>query len=90
MEGKLSIWHIVSWLFGIAVFFNGILNVNWGNDFGLGVAFIFLSFIYVPPINTRIKNRIGISIPAWVKIILALAIIWITGAVGAIAEGYVF
>jgi len=63
----------------------------WGNDFGLGVAFLFLSFIFFPPssiyLNTFIKKNFNLSIPGIVKIVLGILIIWITLAVGALVEG---
>ena len=84
------ILKIISWVFGIAVFANGVLNLFLGNDPGLGIGFIFLSFIYYPPINTAIKKRFAFSIPPLVKITLGIIIVWITLAVGALAEGYLF
>ncbi|NLP57685.1 hypothetical protein [Lutibacter sp. B1] len=75
---------------GLLFFLTGLLNLFYGNDFGLGVFFIFLSFIYLLPINKFLKNKFGFSIHYSLKIVLALFIIWVTLAVGAIAEGYVF
>ncbi|MEJ2596381.1 MAG: hypothetical protein P8100_14930 [bacterium] len=80
--------YIISWLFGIAVFIDGILNLYRGNDPGLGVAFLVLSFVYYPPVNDFISKRFGLSIHYLIKIVLGILIIWVTLAVGAIAEGY--
>ena len=90
MEKRSKVWSIISWLFGAAVFVDGILNMFWGNDFGLGVAFLLLSFLYFPPVHTFTKNKIGLTIPLIAMLVLGIAIIWITGAVGALAEGYIF
>jgi hypothetical protein len=84
------IWTVISWLFGSAVLINGVLNMFWGNDFALGAAFVLLSLIYFPPVNSYLKKRFGFSFSPFLKILLAALILWITGAVGAIAEGYVF
>ena len=88
MNKKLNFWNMISMIFGIAVFVNGLLNLFWGNDFGLGVAFILLSFIYFPPTNSFLKKRFDFSISYIVKIVLGILIIWVTLAVGALAEGY--
>lgn len=88
MNCKLNVWNIISCIFGIAVLANGVLNMFWGNDFGLGVAFLIIAFIFFPSTNTVIKKNFGFSINYRVKIVLGILIIWITLAVGALAEGY--
>ena len=90
MEKPSFFWNTVSWIFGILVFADGILNLFWGNDHSLGVAFILLSLLYFPPVDRFIKKQLGAGIPVLPKIVLAVAIIWVTGAVGALAEGYLF
>ncbi|WP_340112407.1 hypothetical protein [Maribellus mangrovi] len=85
-----GIWNVVSWVFGLAVFINGILNMFLGNDFALGVTFVLLSVVYFPPANRYLKKRFGFSFSPFLKILVAALLLWITGAVGAIAEGYVF
>ncbi len=88
MNNKLIIWNIISWVFGIVVLTDGILNLFRGNDFGFGVFLILLSFIYFPPANTFLKKSFNFSIPYIVKILMGIFIIWVTLAVGALAEGY--
>jgi len=89
---KVKFWNLINWIFGTAVFVDGLLNLFRGNDFGFGVFLILLSFIYFPPTNTLLNNflkkKLNFSIHYIVKIMLALFIIWVTLAVGAIAEGY--
>ncbi len=85
-QSKLTV--ISGWIFGLFVLTNGILNMARGNDFNLGVALTILSFIYYPPVNRLIKQISGYSLHYMIKIILAFLIVWITIAVGAIAEGY--
>ena len=82
--------QLISWIFGILVFINGMLNLFWGNDHALGAAFIVVSFIYIPPFMNWTRERLGFSLHYITKIITALVLIWITVAVGAIAEGYIF
>lgn len=92
MNNKLNFWNIVNWLFGIVVFIDGLLNLFRGNDFGFGVFLILLSLIYFPPtnifLNNFLKKKFNFSIHYMVKIILGIFIIWVTLAVGALAEGY--
>ena len=78
----------LSWLFAIILFVNGIINVLWGNDLFLGISFLVLAFIYVPPFMDMIKQRFGFSLPYIGKVILGLILIWIMLAVGAVPEGY--
>jgi len=82
MSNKLSIGHIISWLFGIVVFAIGVLNLFWGNDPGLGVFMILLCFTYFPPTNAALRERAGFTIPPIVKIILGVLILWIALGVG--------
>ncbi|MFH1597891.1 MAG: hypothetical protein ABIB97_02355 [Patescibacteria group bacterium] len=82
------ITKIISWLFGLVVLANGLLNLFRGNDPGLGVAFLLLSLVYFPPLNVTFQKKFGLAIPPVIKIILAIIIIWITLAVGALAEIY--
>jgi len=85
MTGKL-----IGWLFGLFVLALGITNIIYGNDSDFGFFLVLLSFIFYPPIGKFLKSHFGFLIPIWVKIVLALFILWSNIAVGAIAEGYVF
>ena len=82
------LFNSVSWLIGFLVFIVGVLNILRGNDPYLGIAFMLVSFVYVPATNHFIKNKFGYSLPYLVKIILAIFLLWITMSVGAIAEGF--
>lgn len=86
----MKISAMLGWFFGLLVLTNGILNLFRGNDQLLGVAFVFASFIYFPPSFVYIQKKLGFPIHYGYKIALGILILWITGAVGAIAEGYVF
>jgi hypothetical protein len=83
-----SLFNSVSWFIGFLVFIVGVLNILRGNDPYLGIAFMLVSFFYVPSTNHFIKNKFGYSLPYFVKIILAIFLLWITMSVGAIAEGF--
>jgi hypothetical protein len=87
MESKVF-FNLVSRIFGFIIFIIGVLNILRGNDQLLGVAFMLISFIYVPNANKIIKKNLGFSIHYVAKIVLAFFLLWITLAVGAIAEGF--
>lgn len=73
---------IISWVFGIAVFAAGVLNIFWGNDPGFGVFLLLLSVVYFPPVNAILRKRTGIPVPGIVKIVLGVLIIWVVLGVG--------
>ncbi len=87
-QSDSSIWNPVKWVFGAIVFALGVMNILRGNDPVLGVTMIFVSALYFPPSYDRIKEVSGISLHYFLQIVLALIIIWINIAVGAVSEGY--
>lgn len=81
---KSTATDIISLLFGILVLAAGLINTFWGNDMGFGVMLVLISFIYLLPVNTILKNLTGYSIPklGLLKILLGIFIIWATLGVG--------
>ncbi|MEP1033797.1 hypothetical protein [Ekhidna sp.] len=79
---------IISWLFGVLVLSLGIMNILRGNDPFFGVALLLASSVYFPPTYNLLKKLSGLSPHYMLRIILALLIIWVNLAVGAINEGY--
>ncbi len=86
MENKSNVLNAISWLFGIAVFAIGIINVFWGNDPGFGVFLMVLSFVYFPPANVMLKKMTGFSIHRIVKIVLGIFVIWASLGVGELFD----
>lgn len=82
MDYKTVAGNIASWIFGIAVFAVGIINTFWGNDTGFGIFLVLLSFMYFPPVQTIIKNMLGITIPLIIKILAGAFVIWAAMGVG--------
>ena len=82
MNTKSCIENLFSWIFGIAVFAVGIINIFWGNDLPFGIFILLLSFVYFPPFEKLVKLKTGFSIHPILKIILAIFIIWSTLGVG--------
>ncbi len=77
MKDDVGTSHIISWLFGTAVFAIGVLNVFLVHVVP-GVIYLLLSFVYFPSANAILKKRFDFSIPLVLKIILGIVIIWFT------------
>ncbi len=84
-NSNLAVIGIISWIFGIAFFAIGVLNVFLVHPVP-GVFYLLLSFVYFPPANAILKERFGFSIPLVVKLILGLVIVWFTLGVSDLAE----
>ena len=77
---------IIGWLFGGLSIAIGLVNLFWGNDPGFGVFLILLSLVYFPTMTARLKEKTGFSIPATVKILLGIFIIWAALGVGELFD----
>ena len=82
MNNRSKVFSTLGWLFALTVFAIGVVNTFWGNDPGLGVGCVVLSFLFLPPVNSLIAKKTGIIIPAAVKIVLALLLLWVALGVG--------
>lgn len=82
MNHQTKVNEVFSWIFGIAVFAAGLLNLFWGNDPGFGVFLLLLSFLYFPPATAILRKKTGISVPGIVRIVLGIFIIWVVLGVG--------
>lgn len=80
-----SFAKIISWIFGTVVFIVGLLNLLLIHPVP-AVAYFLLSTVYFPPINVLLSNRLGLSIPVLVKVILALIIISFTLGVSDLGD----
>jgi hypothetical protein len=85
MKDNVMTSHIISWIFGIAVFAIGVLNVFLVHPVP-GVVFVFVSLLFFPPVNTMLRQSYGFSIPPVVKIILGIVIIWFTLGVSDLGD----
>jgi hypothetical protein len=82
MEIKTLGGQLAGWIFGVIIFAMGFVNTFWGNDPGLGIGLLVLSFVYYPPINRWIQKDTGYRIPLYAKIILGLLLLWVSLGVG--------
>lgn len=85
MKEALLTSHIISWLLGLIVFVIGLSNLILVHAVP-GVVFLLLSFLFPPQTNAFLRKRFGFGIPAAVKIILGLAIIWFTLGVSDLGD----
>jgi hypothetical protein len=81
-EKQSIFFNTFSWIFSIIFLAIGIINTFWGNDAGYGVLIILLSFVFYPPVNGLIKEKLGFAIPVLLKIVIGLFIIWTAIGVG--------
>jgi hypothetical protein len=86
VDKKNYVLNIISWLFGLVVFAIGVVNTFWGNDPGFGIFLLLLSSVYIPPLNSIVKERIGRSIPGVLKILLGMFILWAALGVGELFD----
>lgn len=86
MANEPNTGDIVSWIFGIAVFAAGLINVFWGNDPEFGVLIVLLSFVYFPPVAEVTKERFDFGVPVWLKILLGIGIFIMLLGVGELFD----
>lgn len=67
----------IGWGLGLLIFAIGIMNLLWVHPVPASIC-ILISLFYFPPITALLKQKMGISIPLAVKIILAIVIVWFT------------
>ncbi|MEQ8906504.1 hypothetical protein [Ekhidna sp.] len=85
MNRALSIKNILSWAFMIMFMIIGVLNAVFVHPVP-GIFYLSISLIYCPPLGTVAMKRLGLQFPYLFKIILAFLIMWVTLAVGDLAE----
>jgi hypothetical protein len=84
-NNRFMVIKSISWLFGLVVLAIGISNLLLIHPVP-GVVFMLLSLLYFPPVNEVLKQRAGFTIPAFVKIILGIIIIWFTLGVSDLGD----
>ncbi len=77
--------EVISWVLGIIVFAIGLANLLLVHPVP-GFVFLLLSLLFLPPVNSYLKSRLGFSVPLLVKIILGLVIIWFTLGVSDLGD----
>ena len=87
MSNSLSISSILNWVFGLLFTGIGILNIAQV-DVLIGILYLLFSIIFLPSFEQVFRRYFKFQIPYILKIILAFIVLWITLAVGDLAELY--
>ncbi len=87
MNTSFSVSNIFSWVLLLLFVVVGILNII-KVDTVTGSFYLVYSLIFCPPLDEVMHKRVGFSIPYFVKVILALFVIWGSLAAGDLAEIY--
>jgi hypothetical protein len=85
MVNSLNLKHTANWVFGTFVFVIGLLNLFLIHPVP-GIAYILLSFIYLPPASDLLKQKFDFSISAFIKIIFGIIIFLFTIGVSDLGD----
>lgn len=87
MIKTFSIKDILSWFLMILFIIIGVMNIIKVHPVP-GIFYILISLFFYPPLDRITKLRFSFIIPYIIKIIIAFVILWVTLAVGDLAELY--
>jgi hypothetical protein len=85
MHNRPTIWTISGWSFGLLVLIIGVLNLILVHPVP-GIAYLLISLVYFPPVNTYLKSKLGFGIPVIVKILLGIVLIMFTLGVSDLGD----
>ncbi|ARS34413.1 hypothetical protein [Pontibacter actiniarum] len=85
MKGAAVVSYVASWVFALAVFVTGLLQLTLVHPVP-GVVYLLLSSLYAPPASALLRNRLGFSIPPLVKVILGVILILFTLGVSDLGD----
>lgn len=71
-----SVLKLFNWGFWVLVVFLAVLNAIYVHP-AIGAGLLVLSLIYVPPVNDRLRQSMGLTVPPIAKILLGITIIWV-------------
>lgn len=86
MKKGLPIVLLTEKLAAIIFIFIGLINLFWGNDPFYGIFILLLSQVFFAPVRNRFLSLTGVAIAGWVRILLALFIIWSSVGVGELDD----
>ncbi len=86
MKKEISILTVLEALLSIAFALVGLINLIWGNDQFFGLFIIVIALVFITPFRRWIKKITGIWIAIWLRILIALFIIWSSIGVGELPE----
>ena len=85
---KLNSYHtadVFGWFFWLIVLTIGISNVVLVHPVP-GIVFLILSFVFFPPADSWLRQRMNFGIPRFLKIALGFMIIWFTLGISDLGE----
>lgn len=77
--------HLAGWLFALLVLGVGVANLLLVHPVP-SVGYGLVSLVYLPPANAALKHRFGVSIPAFVKVVLAVVVVMFTLGVSDLGD----
>ena len=77
--------QLTAWVFGVLVLGIGVANLLLVHPVP-AAAYALVSLVYLPPANTRLKDRFGISIPPVVRIVLGIVVVMFTLGVSDLGD----
>ena len=78
--------EVFSILIGILFILIGIINTFWGNDPFFGIFILVAATIFFPYTTTQLSKKFNFNIAGWLKLLLALFIIWSSIGVGELFD----
>ncbi len=85
MNKTLNIGNIISGIFAGILLIVGVLNIVLVHPVP-GIVYLLISFLYIPLVNTLLKQKLGFGIPVLVKIILGIVLIMFTLGVSDLGD----
>ena len=80
-----KVWNNVFWILWCIFLGLSILNFIYVHAVP-GIFYLVLSFVFLPPLGSFLKKKLGFSIHPLVWLIIALVVLWATLAVGDLME----
>lgn len=76
---------ITGYLFAALVFTLGVLNLVLVHPVP-GLVYMLLALLFLPGTNNMLRQKLGFAIPAWLKILLGIFILWFTLGVSDLGD----
>lgn len=86
MKNGFSFSFLVETLLGVLFIGIGFINLFWGNDPFFGVFLILLAQVFFTPFRDRFLMITGFAIAVWIRVLVALFIIWSSIGVGELGD----
>ena len=69
--------YLAGWLYGLLLLAIGVLNLLLVHPVP-AAAYALVSLVYFPPVSGALGRRSGIRLPATLKVVLGVVVIWFT------------